>query len=301
MEVGVGVQEELVAVVGDGVVVGLRLDAAGKRRLFPPGQRLLGVARPRLHLRGVGTPVALVVDERHAGLDAGLVGLGQIDRRSHVAGGLDDGQALEHAHRGAGLERGVDGGKARFARAHDHHVVLVRLGEPRDVGRLLQEAGAFVGGAVAGGVAFACVARSLRRATRKRRRARQAESADAAELEQVATRNVHSSHDGFPSLAWFSDCRTAAHAAAAARGLAVLHCHHARPPETTHRPCGEKRFKCINPSINRCLNRRYASNARHLGSGKGVLDELLGEGDKAAGCSTGPQAPSRTGSRKRRR
>ena len=64
MEVGVGVQEELVAVVGDGVVVGLRLDAAGKRRLFPPGQRLLGVARPRLHLRGVGTPVALVVDER---------------------------------------------------------------------------------------------------------------------------------------------------------------------------------------------------------------------------------------------
>ena len=101
--------------------------------------------------------------------------------------------------------------------------------------------------------------------------------------------------DSLPSLVLrLSDGRTCGGRSTRTRRAALPPCASTGNHASTMR---EKRFKCINPSINRCLNRRYASNARHLGSGKGVLDELLGEGDKAAGCSTGPQAPSRTGSR----
>ena len=201
MEVGVGMEEHLMPVAVHRVVVGLRLAAALGRSLGPPGQRLLGVAGPGLYLAQVGAVVALVVDEGQHRLDAGLVRLRQVDGSAHVAGGLHDGQTLQRAHRGARLERGVHGGKPRLARADDHDVVGVLLVELGDLGRLLQKARAHVGRAVLGRCSARVRHLLLGSAARQRAGAGGGDGGEAAELEQVAARNIHSvSHDGSLSL-----------------------------------------------------------------------------------------------------
>ena len=73
---------------------------------------------------------------------------------------------------------------------------------------------------------------------------------------------------------------------------APLRCnaHFAHPGTDAHRPHGEKRFKCINPSINRCLTRKYACDAHRRGkraSKAGGLGERENGSDGCANGATG--------------
>ena len=190
VEIGVGMQVDVVAVVGEHGVVGLAFHAALRRLLGPPGQRLLGIVGPDVHEVAVGAVVALPVDEAHAGLDGGLVGLGEVDGGGHVAGGLGGVDVLHAGHARPGLERGVHGGQARLAGADHDDVVLVGLGEIGDglLGREERGAGsgarvgqALLGGGLGDGLGLA--------AAGERAGAGHAERGQAAELEQIATSN----------------------------------------------------------------------------------------------------------------
>lgn len=190
VEVGVGVQVDVVAVVGEHGVVGLAFHAALRRLLGPPGQGLLGVVGPDVHEVAVGAVVALPVDEAHAGLDGGLVGLGEVDGGGHVAGGLGGADILHASHARPGLKRGVHGGQARLAGADHDDVVLVGLGEIGD-GLLRREergagSGARVGQALLGGSLGDSLGLA---AAGERASSGHTERGQAAELEQVATSN----------------------------------------------------------------------------------------------------------------
>ena len=188
--VGVRVQVVGVAVVLALGIVGLRFGAALGRRVGPPGNGLIGVAGPcfqKLAVRAVGV---LLHEEGDAGLDAGLVGLGGIHRGAHVAGGLGGSDVLDAGYLGPCGHRGVGGGQARLACAHDNDVVLAGICEVGDGLGGLQECGQ-PGIGRAGIRERGRLRGGFRGAAREGARSHDSGGGQSGELEQIATSDFH--------------------------------------------------------------------------------------------------------------
>ena len=188
--VGVRVQVVGVAVVLALGIVWLRFGAALGCRVGPPGNGLIGVAGPcfqKLAVRAVGV---LLHEEGDAGLDAGLVGLGGIHRGAHVAGGLGGSDVLDASHLGPSGHRGVGGGQARLACAHDNDVVLAGICEVGNGLGGLQECGQ-PGIGRAGIRERGRLRGGFRSAAREGARSHDSGGGETSELEQIATSNFH--------------------------------------------------------------------------------------------------------------
>ena len=139
------VEVDGVAVVLDGVVDGRAFDAACGDVVLEGADGLAGVAGPGLDERAVGAVVVGLNHHGDTGLDAGLARLLQVDAGSLHALGNGGTLADEHGHVGASVMSGLGGGKTGVARADDHDIELLRVGEVLDGRRRNEEVRRVVG------------------------------------------------------------------------------------------------------------------------------------------------------------